>query len=125
MARAEWSAIRIWRANLGAEGSTQARGDELHGISLADGYGRRRRGHLRLYQYTVPAISGAAFQGPDFRLQCCGLPNSTYTVQVSTNLLNWSDLNSFISDTNGLFDCADAAQIHCDRRFYRLKYTAP
>jgi hypothetical protein len=77
------------------------------------------------YQYTVPVISGATFQGPNFCLQCCVLPGSAYTVQVSTNLLNWSDLECIISDTNGLLNCADAAPVNCAKRFYRLKYTAP
>lgn len=77
------------------------------------------------YQYTIPVISGPAFQGPDSCLRCFGLPSRTYTVQASTNLLNWSDLNSVISGTNGLFDYVDAAQINCAQRFYRLKYTAP
>ncbi len=77
------------------------------------------------YQYTVPAISSALFQGADFWLRCCGLPGSAYTVQVSTNLLNWSDLGGFISDTNGFFDYLDAAQINCAERFYRLRYATP
>jgi hypothetical protein len=77
------------------------------------------------YQYIIPLISDLGFQGPDFWLRCCGLPGRTYTVQVSTNLLDWSDLNSFTSDTNGLFDYVDAAQTNHDKRFYRLKYTAP
>jgi hypothetical protein len=77
------------------------------------------------YQYTIPAIIGAAFQGPDYCLRCFGLPGRAQTVQVSTNLLNWSDLSSFINGTNGLFDYVDAAQINHGKRFYRLKYTAP
>jgi hypothetical protein len=77
------------------------------------------------YQYTMPVILGAAFQGPYPWLRCFGLPGRTYTVQVSTNLLTWSDLNSVNSGTNGLFDYVDAAQINYDKRFYRLKYTAP
>jgi hypothetical protein len=77
------------------------------------------------YQYTIPVISGPAFQGPDSCLRCFGLPGRTYTVQASTNLLNWSDLNSVISGTNGLFDYVDTAQINRARRFYRLKCTAP
>ena len=75
------------------------------------------------YQFTVPEITRAAFQGPDFRLRCCGLPSSAYDVQVSTNLLDWSDLDSFLSDTNGLFDYVDPAQVNHGHRFYRLKYT--
>jgi hypothetical protein len=77
------------------------------------------------YQYTMPVILGAAFQGPYPWLRCFGLPGRTYTVQISTNLLNWSDLNSVINGTNGLCDYVDASQINCDKRFYRLKYTAP
>jgi hypothetical protein len=77
------------------------------------------------YQYTIPAIVGAAVQGSDFRLQCFALPGSTQTVQVSTNLLNWSDLNSFIICTNGLSDYLDPIQTNRERRFYRLKYPAP
>lgn len=77
------------------------------------------------YQYTVPVISGAAFQGPNFWLHCCALPGSAYTVQVSTNLLNWADLVCIGSGANGFFECVDAAQINCAKRFYRLRYTAP
>jgi hypothetical protein len=77
------------------------------------------------YQYEVPAITGAAFQGQDFWLQCCGLPSRTYTLQVSTNLLNWTDLDSFISGTSGLFDYVDSPPDYYDKRFYRLKYAGP
>jgi hypothetical protein len=77
------------------------------------------------YQYTIPVIIGATAQGSDFRLRCLGLPGGTQTVQVSTNLLNWSDLNSFINGTNGLSDYLDPIQTNRERRFYRLKYPAP
>ena len=77
------------------------------------------------YQYTIPVIIGATAQGSDFRLRCLGLPGGTQTVQVSTNLLNWSDLNSFINGTNGLSDYLDPIQTNREKRFYRLKYPAP
>jgi hypothetical protein len=77
------------------------------------------------YQFTIPAIIDSAFQGPDFLLRCFGLPGRAQTIEVSTNLLNWSDLNSFISGTNGFFDYVDTAQTNNGKRFYRLRYAAP
>jgi hypothetical protein len=78
------------------------------------------------YQY-VPLFTGVAEQyATNLWLQMAGLlPNQTFTLQVSTNLLNWSDLTSFVANTNGVFEFVDKNLANCNARFYRLKSVSP
>jgi len=78
------------------------------------------------FQYIIPQITGAAFQSAaNFWLQSCGWPNQTYTVQTSTNLLNWSDAINVLTDSNGVCEFVDGNLGQCATRFYRLKTAAP
>jgi hypothetical protein len=78
------------------------------------------------YQY-IPMFSSAEFQTPtSFRLQMSGLsPDQTYTLQTSSNLLNWSDLTTCVADTNGAYEYVDCDQGNYKARFYRLKSSNP
>jgi hypothetical protein len=78
------------------------------------------------YQY-VPIFSSAEFQTPTgFRLQMSGLlPNQTFALQASSNLMNWSDLATCVADTNGVSEYLDCNQANYESRFYRLKFSTP
>jgi hypothetical protein len=78
------------------------------------------------FRYTIPQITGAGFQSASiFWLQCCGLPNQTYMVQTSTNLLNWCDAINVLADSNGVFEFVDSNHGDDSAKFYRLKSSIP
>jgi hypothetical protein len=78
------------------------------------------------YQFNIPAITGARFQNStNFWLQLCGLPNQTYTLQASTNLLNWFDVTNLAAGVNGAFQCYAPIPMSIPMRFYRLKSISP
>jgi hypothetical protein len=52
-------------------------------------------------------------------LTMAGIPGQVYEIQVSTNLVNWTDLNSFTADSNGIIQVLDAASRDFPQRFYR------
>lgn len=78
------------------------------------------------FQFSTPQITGARFQsGSEFLLQVCGMPNHTYTVQTSTNLLNWSDVTNISAGSNGVCEWVDSNLSDRNARFYRLKSLVP
>jgi hypothetical protein len=78
------------------------------------------------FQFTVPQITAEKSQVPSsFWLQASGLPNRTYTVQVSTNLPLWFDVTDIITGSNGLGEFLDTNLNDSGARFYRLKLSAP
>jgi len=78
------------------------------------------------FQFTIPQITGAKWQSSsDFWLQSCGLPNSTYKLQFSTNLLYWSDRADLLTGPNGVNEFTDSGLDGFTARFYRLKSVSP
>ena len=78
------------------------------------------------FQFTIPQITSAQFQSAsNFWLQVCGLPSQTYTLQTSTNLLNWSDVTNILTELNGVCEFIDYNPGNCNARFYRLKALVP
>ena len=57
-----------------------------------------------------------------FRLHGTGSAGLTYTLQTSTNLVNWVDYTNLVADTNGLIDCLEDMQTNAPTCFYRLKW---
>jgi hypothetical protein len=78
------------------------------------------------YQY-IPVFTGTTIQNAsNCQLQMAGLlPTHTFTLQVSSDLLNWSDVTNFVAGTNGLFQCVDPIPGDVEARFYRLKSDTP
>jgi hypothetical protein len=72
------------------------------------------------FQY-IPFFYGAAINNrTNFQLQMAGLlPNQNFTIEASSNLVNWCRVTNFIFGTNPLFHFADPAT-NCRARFYRL-----
>ena len=77
----------------------------------------------------ISAITQPQFSGisklPDGSIQLpgTGLPNTTYTVQVTENLtppVQWSDLGTTTTDANGLMTFVAPAAPNHPMRFYRL-----
>jgi hypothetical protein len=60
------------------------------------------------------------------QMQLSGLsPYQTLTLQVSSNLSNWSDLTNFTVASNGVFQCVDPIPGDTRSRFYRMKSGTP
>jgi hypothetical protein len=71
--------------------------------------------------YPPPAITDwSAHLDGSFLLQFSGVAGSNYTLQVSTNLLNWIDRTNLMAGTNGIFNYVDEDTTNCPQRFYRL-----
>jgi hypothetical protein len=58
------------------------------------------------------ATTGAA-------LTLAGVPDKTYLIQSSTNLVDWTDLGTATADTMGIIQILDAAAKNFPQRFYR------
>lgn len=70
-----------------------------------------------------PRFTGiTALGGNSYCLRATTLPCQIHVLQVSTNLLDWLDVMSSLSDTNGLCEFTDVLGIQCPVRFYRLKF---
>jgi hypothetical protein len=78
------------------------------------------------YQY-IAVFTGATIQNAtNCQLQMAGLlPTQTFTLQVSSNLLNWCDVTNFMAGSNGVFQCVDPIPGDGQMRFYRLKSGTP
>jgi hypothetical protein len=65
---------------------------------------------------------GSCLMLPDgtFRLTATGVPGRTYTIEISTNLAEWSALtNLSLNATSGSF--LDSTATNATQRFYRLR----
>lgn len=70
-----------------------------------------------------PTIQSAGFGtnfNAEFALGFGGLSNATYSVQASTNLVNWTRLGSASQPSPGQFMFLDTAATNWPRRFYRI-----
>jgi hypothetical protein len=78
------------------------------------------------YQY-IPVFTGVTIQNAaNCQLQMAGLlPTKTFTLQISSNLLNWQDATNFTAGPNGMFQCVDPIPGDVQARFYRLKSGTP
>ena len=78
------------------------------------------------YEFQFPQIVGAQFQSATcFGLCVCGPPNQSFAMQVSTNLLWWSDFGSYAENSNGVCEVSDSQTSGSRARFYRLTPAGP
>ena len=87
------------------------------------------RDQLRLDDITVsepvapPRATSLTLDGSGgVRLQCLGAPLFTYTVETSTNLVDWVSLSPAIADAAGHFELREANASKVPARFYRLRW---
>jgi hypothetical protein len=62
----------------------------------------------------LPGPQALQFQG-------VGSPHRAYTLEVSTNLIDWLPWTTVTLDINGAFDFTDAIEVHPPVRFHRLR----
>jgi hypothetical protein len=73
------------------------------------------------FQY-IPFFPGVAIRNAtNCQLQMAGLlPNQSFTVQASSNLVNWFTVTNLVFGTNGVFQFVDPVPTNCRTRFYRF-----
>jgi hypothetical protein len=54
-------------------------------------------------------------------LQCNGTPDVSYTLQASTNLVEWLDITRLAAGPIGVFDYSESPLPQTPQRFYRLR----
>lgn len=70
-----------------------------------------------------PVFAGYAVPAPgQFWLRCQGKAGLTYTLQSSTNLMDWVDRTNLIADPDGWIEWQDDTQTNASTCFYRLKW---
>jgi hypothetical protein len=77
---------------------------------------------VRAAESVSPALfTGTRLPGPQaLQFQGVGSPHRAYTLEVSTNLLDWLPWTTVTLDINGTFDFTDAIEVYAPVRFYRL-----
>lgn len=64
------------------------------------------------------SVTGDTIDGlPEFQLT--GQPGYSYTIETSTNLIDWADFTT-LTNTNGTVSFTDAASTNYSQRFYRV-----
>ena len=70
-----------------------------------------------------PAFGGYCVPAPgQFRLQGTGTAGLTYTLQPSTNLVEWTDHTNLWADPDGLIECLEGMDTNAPACFYRLRW---
>jgi hypothetical protein len=57
-----------------------------------------------------------------FGLRGTGTPGLTYTLQTSTNLVDWVDRTNLVADPTGLIECLEDMDPVAPACFYRLQW---
>jgi hypothetical protein len=80
-------------------------------------------GDLTFTTLARPAITSTVLQpGPKLALTLSGTPGISYTLESSTNLLNWSTRSNCVMAGNGLFQFVEVNTTNPPVRFYRLRW---
>jgi hypothetical protein len=66
-------------------------------------------------------INLATGGSPGAKLTMSGIPNQVYQIQVSTDLVHWTNLNTVTADATGIIEYLDAAATEYPHRFYRAE----
>jgi hypothetical protein len=78
------------------------------------------------FQYATPVLVRMAVQsGTNCSLKLCGLRGGIYTLQASTNLVNWVNVATNMAGTSGVFEFTESGAARCPRRFYRVSLPVP
>jgi hypothetical protein len=72
---------------------------------------------------SAPVFTGCTVSAPgQFQLQATGTAGLTYTVQASTNLVNWMNYTNVTADLDGRLIWAEEMHGDAPARFYRLRW---
>jgi hypothetical protein len=67
-----------------------------------------------------PVITSFAYVAGQFQVRFDGLAGGNYTLQASSNLVQWVGITNLIAPTNGSYQVQDPAAATFPHRFYRL-----
>ena len=92
---------------------------------VRDNFGATAPGTVRLIPSqstspTIMAIEVSSAGGPLIRF--AGAPGLTYHIQISPDLINWTNFADRVADDIGEFEFGDADARSVTRRFYRLAW---
>jgi alpha-tubulin suppressor-like RCC1 family protein len=72
-----------------------------------------------------PVLTGCSVPAPgQFRLQATGMAGLTYTLQISTNLVNWVNCTNLVAGPGGLIQCLVQRPASGPVCFFRLRWPA-
>lgn len=74
--------------------------------------------HLQVYISATPLFSNFAFTNNQFTMTVSGITNATYIVQASTNLTDWTNINTNVAT----FNYTDTTVTNFPKRFFRALY---
>ena len=78
--------------------------------------------HTFSIRQSPPRALGISPQnGPAYSIKFSGVPNSTYILETSTNLLHWKSLTNLTADPDGFFQFLDTSATNLPALFYRLR----
>jgi hypothetical protein len=66
-----------------------------------------------------PTFSTVTYSNGLFRLIGAGGASALYTIQASTNFINWTNIGTATSDGSGIFNFTDSNAFKFNYRFYR------
>ncbi len=66
-------------------------------------------------------IDMSAGESTGAKITMAGIPNHGYQIQASTNLVDWTTLNTVTADPEGIIEFLDASAINYPQRFYRAE----
>jgi len=89
----------------------------------ATNYTRRFYRGVALAAIARPLITSTTLQpGPHLALTITGTPGLTYTLETSTNLMNWTARSNILIAPNGLFQFLEPTVTTPPIRYYRLRW---
>ncbi len=87
---------------------------------LSDGQGGQSTGAVSLTIVRPTITAWQMSSNGAFRLEFSGIPNTAYTLQTSSNLLNWPSLSTNATGSNGLLSVDDVTATNAPQRYYRF-----
>jgi hypothetical protein len=100
---------------------TNYTGSDSFGYTVTDSFGATGSGIVLINVRSAAMTLNGSMQLPSgaFQVSGSGVPNRTYILQVSTDLLNWEDLQIKTADSEGQIDFTDEDAQNYPMRFYR------
>jgi hypothetical protein len=104
--------------------------DDQFSYTVTDGYGGTNTGYVRITisNNAVGQVTGqfASFSGGVAQLVFYGIPNHSYTVQRSSNMTDWVDIQTNVVGTNGAMNVTDSFDdlggVPPSSAYYRMKW---
>jgi len=98
-------------------------GTYTNSFTVADGSGNTAQTNRTVLVIAQPVFAGYSVPAPgQFGLRGTGTAGLTYTLQTSTNLVDWTDHTSVVAGPAGLIECLETMDPGAPACFYRLRW---